>query len=193
MLALRQRPEVGEVVAHLCQYGLQTPGLDGRAMPAMKPTRFLSSAPELLKLLGMQCPQEHEHQPLLGGRAAAAAIYPPALCRAMLQGIEAQRRREGEPMLNSMLRSFEEESEEERADFPTAPEEAAEEVRRWAEAYQRGRSPQPLSRALDSSEYAGQMKRHPLTQQPRSKLREHSRLTAADASSVLPPSVQRKQ
>ena len=38
-------------------------------------------------------------------------------------------------MLNSMLRSFEEESEEERADFPTAPEEAAEEVRRWAEAY----------------------------------------------------------
>ena len=95
MQVLRQRPEVGEVVAHLCQYGLETPGQGGRAMPALKPTRFLSSAPELLKLLGMKCPQEHEHQSPMGGRAAAAAIYPPALCRAMLRGIEAQRRREG--------------------------------------------------------------------------------------------------
>ena len=34
MQALRQRPEVGEVVAHLCQYGLETPGQGGRAMPA---------------------------------------------------------------------------------------------------------------------------------------------------------------
>ena len=76
-------------------------------MPALSPTRFLNSAPELLKLLGMKCPQEHEHQSLMGGRAAAAAIYPPALCRAMLRGIEAQRRREGEPMLYSVLRSLE--------------------------------------------------------------------------------------
>ena len=49
------------MVAHLCKYGLQTHGFDGRAMPAMKPTRFLSSVPDLLKLLGMQCSQEHEH------------------------------------------------------------------------------------------------------------------------------------
>ena len=88
---------------HVCQYGLVRPGPGGRPMPAQKPTRFPSSAPELLQLLGQQCSQEHKHQPLMGGRAAAAAIYPPALCRAMLRGIEAQRRREGEPLLLSVL------------------------------------------------------------------------------------------
>ena len=75
-------------------------------MPAQKPTRFLSSAPELLHLLGKQCPGDHEHQPLTNGRPAAAAIYPFALCRAMLRGIEAQRRREGEPLLLSVLSSL---------------------------------------------------------------------------------------
>ena len=59
MAALRQRQDVGEVIAHLCQYGLVTPGPNGSPMPAQKPTRFLSSAPELLKLLGKQCPGDH--------------------------------------------------------------------------------------------------------------------------------------
>ena len=94
MMALRRRPGVGETVAHLCQYGFMTPGTAGLRMPAQKLICFLSSAPELLKLLGQQCPGNHKHQPLLGGRAADAAIYPPALCRAMLRGFEAQRRRE---------------------------------------------------------------------------------------------------
>ena len=111
MVALRRRQGVGEVVAHLCQYGLVTPGSDGKPRPAQKPTRFLSSAPELLQLLGQQCTQDHEHQPLMGGRAAAAAIYPPALCRAMLRGIEAQRRREGEPLCLSVLRGLDEDGD----------------------------------------------------------------------------------
>ena len=80
MAALRKRQGVGEVIAHLCQYGLVTPGPDGKPMPAQKPIRFLSSAPELLKVLGKQCPGDHEHQPLINGRPAAAAIYPSALC-----------------------------------------------------------------------------------------------------------------
>ena len=37
----------------------------------------------------------HTHQRLLNGRAAAAAIYPPNLCKAMLRGIAEQARREG--------------------------------------------------------------------------------------------------
>ena len=78
---------------------------------------------QLLQLLGKRCTQDHEHQPLMNGRAAAAAIYPPALCRAMLRGIEAQRRREGEPMLSSVLCGLDEE------------ENAAREARRWAQAY----------------------------------------------------------
>ena len=34
MLARIRRAGVGQVVAHLCQYGLVTPGPDGRPMPA---------------------------------------------------------------------------------------------------------------------------------------------------------------
>ena len=94
MAALRKHQDVSEVIAHLCQYGLMTPGPDGTPTPAQNPTRFLSSAPELLSWLGQLCPGDHNHQQLISGRASAAAIYPPALCRAMLRGIEAQRRRE---------------------------------------------------------------------------------------------------
>jgi hypothetical protein len=102
--ALRKRQGVGEVIAHLCQYGLVTPGPDGTPMPAHKPIRFLNSALELLQLLGKHCPGDHEHQQLINGRLAAAAIYPSALCRAMLRGIEAQRRRAGELLCLSILR-----------------------------------------------------------------------------------------
>ena len=67
-------------------------------MPARKETRFMSSSVEVLRGLSRRCEGDHVHQPLLGGRARAAAVYPPALCRAILRGIERQRRVEGEPV-----------------------------------------------------------------------------------------------
>jgi hypothetical protein len=105
MAKLRERKGVGEVVGHLCQYGLTTRAGTDRA-PAMKPTRFLSSAAEVLKLLGKKCTREHTHQRLAQGRARDAAIYPPELCKAMLRGIEAQRRREGKTLCNSLRRDL---------------------------------------------------------------------------------------
>ena len=95
---LAAQPGVGAVVAHLCQFGLVTPAAGGGQLPAKKATRFLSSSPEVLAQLGRRCRGEHVHQPLRQSRAAAAAIYPPALCRAFLRGAEAQRRREGRPL-----------------------------------------------------------------------------------------------
>ena len=84
------------MIGHLCQYGLRVPAKGGSTAPAMKPTRFLSSAPEVLARLGKRCDRSHKHQVLHGGpRVTAAGVYPPELCRAMLEGIEAQRRREG--------------------------------------------------------------------------------------------------
>jgi hypothetical protein len=94
MKRLRSRPGVGEVVAHMCQFGMTTHSAHGAA-PVLKPTRFLSSAPEVLKSLSRRCPRDHTHQRLSGGRASGAAVYPPELCKAMLRGIDAQMRREG--------------------------------------------------------------------------------------------------
>ena len=84
---LRQDTRVTEVVGHQCRYGLRTRGPGGTWMPALKPTRFLSSSEDILRQLGLRCRGAHRHQPLLGsGRASAAAIYPPGLCKAILVG-----------------------------------------------------------------------------------------------------------
>jgi hypothetical protein len=101
MMALRARPGVGEVVGHMCQFGMETHSKSGRA-PVLKPTRFMSSSEEVLRHLSRRCPRNHVHQRLSGGRASSAAIYPPELCRAMLRGIDAQMRREGLVMNRSL-------------------------------------------------------------------------------------------
>ena len=88
-------PGVHEVVGDQCRFGLQSPGENGKLGPAKKATRFLSSAAGVLRALGRRCQGDHVHVQLLGGRrAAAAAVYPRGLCRAILRSIEAQRRRE---------------------------------------------------------------------------------------------------
>ena len=95
VMQLRCDDRVGEVVGDQCRYGLKTAGPFGERLPARKPTRFLSSAPAILEHLSLRCRGVHRHQPLLGGgRAGAAAIYPPGLCRAILAGAEAQLQRD---------------------------------------------------------------------------------------------------
>jgi hypothetical protein len=105
MMALMKRRGVGGVVAHMCQFGMETRSGSG-SLPALKPTRFLSSAPEILKRLERKCRGEHSHQRLSGGRASAAAVYPPALCRAILEGIDAQLRREGRVMSHNVQKQL---------------------------------------------------------------------------------------
>ena len=94
--ALRALPQVQEATADQCCFGLMARDPSGKMELVMKPTRFLSSAPLLLKELARRCSKAHHHTRLLGGRrAAAAAIYPPGLCRAILRGIARQFRRDG--------------------------------------------------------------------------------------------------
>ena len=67
----------------------------------MKPTRWLSSSPCLLQRLGKKCPRNrsHRHALLLGKeRTTAAAVYPPALCRSILIGIQEEALREAKSM-----------------------------------------------------------------------------------------------
>ena len=98
--ALLRDPRVDSVVADQCRFGLRIPGPDGRPALARKPTRFMSSAPAILEELGLRCQGGHEHQAISGGRlrSSRSAIYPAALCRAILRGAESQRRRDGRPV-----------------------------------------------------------------------------------------------
>jgi hypothetical protein len=105
MLALRARPGVGEVVADLCQFGLRSPSPMGGSGLAKKPTRFLSSCPAILQNLERRCSGGHSHVRLLSGRAAAAAIYPPGLCRAVLRGLGRQMAEEGKPAPPGLVRA----------------------------------------------------------------------------------------
>ena len=81
-------------VADLCQFGLTSVDSAGKPLPALKPTMFMSSSPAVLMKLDKRCQRRHSHQQLVDGRASKAALYPPRLCRAILLGIEAQRRSE---------------------------------------------------------------------------------------------------
>ncbi len=95
IVQLGAREGVGAVVAHQCQFGLETTGADGGRAPAMKPTRFMSSSPAVLEALSRRCLGGHAHAPLLGGtRARDAAVYPPGLCEAIAQGAAEQLRRD---------------------------------------------------------------------------------------------------
>ena len=53
----------------------------------MKPTRFMSNSPQMIQCLSRTCDKSHTHQPLSGGRCAAAAFYPLPLVRAILEGM----------------------------------------------------------------------------------------------------------
>ena len=87
MLKLLNHPRVKTTVSDQCQYGLVTPGPGGDMMPAKKPTKWASSSPQMLARLSKRCAGDHEHQHLMGGRAAQAAFYPPPLVTNILRGM----------------------------------------------------------------------------------------------------------
>lgn len=88
--AISNRNDVHTVVGHQCQYGLTTPGLDGHPTPALKQTRWMSNSHCMLARLDSRCPRDHRHQPLLGGRARDAHIYPDRLTLEILRGMVDQ-------------------------------------------------------------------------------------------------------
>ena len=87
MKSLLAKKEVSAVVSHQCEYGLVTPTKSGKMLPAKKPTRWASSSPQMLARLSRRCQGKHEHQSLVGGRAAAAAFYSPELTLEILRGM----------------------------------------------------------------------------------------------------------
>ena len=94
---LAESPLVHSVVAHQCAFGLKSRDKRGEGF-AKKPTRFLTSSIELAKTLDRQCPGGHRHVHLVEGRARAAAIYPPGLCKAVCKGTLRQARMDASDM-----------------------------------------------------------------------------------------------
>ena len=88
IMDLVARSDVELVVADQCQYGLTTPAGDGVRLPALKPTKFLTNAPQLANMLRKTCDRSHAHQQLVGGRCMDAAFYPLGLVRAIVRGMK---------------------------------------------------------------------------------------------------------
>ena len=66
----------------MCAYGLRVAeGLN------KKPTQWVTNCKEIALELQRRCSQDHEHEPLMGGKAEKAAVYPPRLCRAVIRGL----------------------------------------------------------------------------------------------------------
>ena len=89
-MALAKNPCVHVVVGDQCQYGLEAKTPDGGKLPALKPTRFMTSSQCMANRLSLRCSREHEHQQLVGGRCKDAAFYPLGLIKAMLMGMKDQ-------------------------------------------------------------------------------------------------------
>ena len=89
--AVRRMDSVSTVTCDACVFGMKAIDEDGQEKPVKKPTKWMSNAPRLLRSLGYRCSGRHQHTQLLGGRAAAAAIYPPELVLAIVKGLQAQR------------------------------------------------------------------------------------------------------
>ena len=79
------------VTCDACMFGMRAVDPEGMDRPVKKPTRWMSNAPCLLRCLGLRCNGKHVHTRLLGGRAGAAAVYPPELVAAIVRGLQAQR------------------------------------------------------------------------------------------------------
>jgi hypothetical protein len=94
MESLINEPNVFLVKGPMCRWGMKA--IDRRENPpregfVRKETGWLTNSPVLAKILegGVdQCTHRHVH--LIGGLAAAAAVYPPKLVSAVLQGIKEQ-------------------------------------------------------------------------------------------------------
>ena len=77
-----------------CRYGLVATD-NGYTGPARKSTGFMTNSPCIAKSLSKRCENTahkkmQEHVPLTDGRAKAAQVYPPALYKAICQGLRQQ-------------------------------------------------------------------------------------------------------
>ena len=93
VLKLEGLEDVRKVQTHMCQFGMKANigGIGSEMGLVMKPTGFMTNSVHIAQQLAKVCSRDHDHVPLVGGKAAGAAIYPPGLCRAICRGLAAQK------------------------------------------------------------------------------------------------------
>ena len=93
MISLVECDDVILVRADMCHFGMVTRigKVGGPTGPAKKPTGFLTNSAHIAEELNHRCPGDHVHIPLMGGRAAGAAIYPEKLCEAVCRGLKSHK------------------------------------------------------------------------------------------------------
>ena len=95
------------VETHMCRFGMSL-HLDSRSGDhglVKKPRGFLTSARFVAEQLNRKCRGDHDHVQLVGGRAAAAQMYPEELCQAMLRGIARQKREDSKGRVSTSCMS----------------------------------------------------------------------------------------
>ena len=81
----------------MCQFGMQTVGDDGQTGMVAKLIPFITNSRCIASRLDRKCLCGHSHVPLLGGRAAAAAVYPIKFPDAICEGLTEQLSEDAQP------------------------------------------------------------------------------------------------
>lgn len=82
-----------EVIANMCQFNMKT-RCKGEEGLVSKPTRFLTDSPEVAKRWNKRCNDEcktQKHLAIWGTRTREAERYPPAFCKAVVDGVRVEK------------------------------------------------------------------------------------------------------
>lgn len=74
----------------LCRYGMQV-----KTLPNTRPTMWVTNCKHIARELQLRCSGDHEHEPLMGGIAKDAAVYPKPLCQSVVRGLTRHLREVG--------------------------------------------------------------------------------------------------
>ena len=100
VVKLMEQDDVYVVEGPMCRWGMKSKDASGVGY-VRKPTRWMTNSKVLAEILQKECPNKEgrtwrRHVMLVNGRAKAAQVYPPALVAAILKGIKAQMKEDGE-------------------------------------------------------------------------------------------------
>ena len=86
MAGLGNSPLSFKTRTDMCALAMMSSDKDGSG-PVLKPTTIMANSIELSIALDKVCKGCKRHLRLVSGQAAAAQVYPKALCRAIVEGI----------------------------------------------------------------------------------------------------------